>query len=227
MDLEALKERAALEALKEVRAGMQLGLGTGSTVFWFLKHLGNALKDGRLRDLAGVPTSERTAALCRDFGIPVLALEDAGALDLAVDGADEIDPARNLIKGLGGALLREKMVAAAAKRFVVIADATKRVARLGEKAPVPVEVVPFAWRWHLPWLRSLGADPVLRTHQDREPVRTDNGNVLLDCRFAPAIPDPARLAALLDARPGVAAHGLFLGMSSAAWLATPAGIDRV
>lgn len=224
MDLEALKEKAAIEALREVVSGQRLGLGTGSTIAWFLKHLGKALAEGRLERIVGVPTSERTAILCRDLGIPTTELDAVRELDLAVDGADEVSPTRDLVKGLGGALLREKMVAAAARRFVVIADGTKRVARLGEKAPVPVEVVPFAWRWHLPWLIALGGKPELRLGKDGEPVRTDNGNLVIDCRFLPAFPDPRFLARTLSERPGVVGHGLFLGMCQRAYLATTDGV---
>lgn len=225
MDLEALKEKAAIEALQRVESGMKLGLGTGSTVAWFLKHLGAAITEGRLADIAGVPTSERTAQSCRELGIPLLALEDAPDLDLGVDGADEVDPNLELIKGLGGALLREKMVASACRRFVVIADDTKRVARTFEKSPLPVECVPFAWRSHIPFLQGIGATPELRTGADGEPYYTDNGNVILDCRFDAQAVKAADVAAALDARPGVVEHGLFLGMADEAILATDGDIE--
>ena len=225
MDLEALKEKAAIEALKRVESGMRLGLGTGSTVAWFLKHLGAAVAEGRLRDVAGVPTSERTAQSCRDLGIPLLALEDAPDLDLGVDGADEVDPSLELIKGLGGALLREKMVAVACRRFIVIADDTKRVTRTFEKSPLPVECVPFAWRSHLPFLEGLGANPALRTGKDGEPYYTDNGNVILDCRFDHQETEASQVAAALESRPGIVEHGLFLGMADEAILAADGDIE--
>ncbi len=214
-------------ALERVADGMRLGLGTGSTVAHFLNHLGAALKDGRLTDVAGVPTSERTAQACRELGIPVLALEDHPNLDLGVDGADEVDPELELIKGLGGALLREKMVAHACGRFVVIADETKRVGRLFERSPLPVEVIPFAWRSQLPFLEGLGASPTLRTNPDREPYYTDNGNVILDCRFIPEETNPAEVARALADRPGVVDHGLFLHMADEVILATASGVEVI
>ncbi|NRA97498.1 MAG: ribose 5-phosphate isomerase A [Planctomycetes bacterium] len=227
MDLETLKGKAALEALTRVESGMRLGLGTGSTVAHFLKHLGEALREGRLKDIVGVPTSERTASSCKELGIPTVALEDHPDLDLGVDGADEVDPSLELIKGLGGALLREKMVASSCRRFVVIADETKRVANLFERSPLPVEIVPFAWRAHLPFLRDLGADPTLRTTSDHEPYRTDNGNVVVDCRFTPGARDAREIARALEARPGVVEHGLFLGMANEAILAAGDAIEVI
>jgi ribose 5-phosphate isomerase A len=223
MDLERLKEEAALGALSEVREGMTLGLGTGSTVYWFLKHLGEHLSSGRLSRIKGVPTSERTTSLCREFKIPLVALEDAGTLDLAVDGTDEVDPRLQLIKGLGGALLREKMVASAARRVIIIADETKRVSKLGSRSPLPVEVVAFAWRSHIPALKLLGCEPELRTTCS-EPLFTDNGNVILDCHFPGGIDDPVSLNQALNGRPGVVGHGLFLDLCHRAILATSGGL---
>lgn len=227
MDLEALKREAALTALTEVESGMRLGLGTGSTVFHFLVGLGAALREGRLKNIAGVPTSERTARQCREEGIPLLALEEAGALDLAVDGADEVDPRLDLIKGLGGALLREKMVALQARRFIVIADHTKDVKRLGTRSPLPVEVVPFAWRSHLDFLGALGCRVVPRSGPTGDLFLTDNGNVILDLHFANGIADAGALAKALDARPGIVDHGLFLGLCARALLATPTGVQSL
>ena len=227
MDLEALKAKASLEALTRVESGMRLGLGTGSTVAHFLDHLGAALREGRLTDIIGVPTSERTTTSCKELGIPTADLEDHPQLDLGVDGADEVDPSLELIKGLGGALLREKMVAGACRRFVVIADDTKRVTNLFERSPLPVEVVPFAWRAHLPFLRDLGADPTLRTTEDREPYHTDNGNLVIDCRFTPGAQDAHAVARALESRPGVVEHGLFLGMANEAILAAGGGIEVI
>lgn len=224
MDMETLKEKAALAALEEVAPHMVLGLGTGSTVFWFLKHLGERIRGGALPGVAGVPTSERTASLCREYRIPLLALEDAERVDLAVDGADEIDPARRLIKGMGGALLREKMVAASARRVVIIADETKRVETIGTRSPLPVEVIPFAWRSHIAPLRALGCRPEVRTASG-EPVYTDNGHVILDCRFDRGIADPEGLDRVLNDRPGVVGHGLFLGLCHRAILATGDGLE--
>lgn len=226
MSNERWKRGAARAAVEhEVRSGMTLGLGTGSTVAHALDALGEALREGRLENVRGVPTSEQTAARARELGIPLLELHEAGELDLTIDGADEIDPNLDLIKGLGGALLREKMVAQASRRLVIIADAGKRVARLGQQAPVPVEVVPFGWRAHLPFLESLGARPVLR-EQAGEPYRTDNGNYVIDCHFEPeeGIPDPQVLDWQLLGRAGIVEHGLVLDMAAIAYIAGPDGL---
>ncbi|HEX8682594.1 MAG TPA: ribose-5-phosphate isomerase RpiA [Ardenticatenaceae bacterium] len=215
--------RAAVE--REVRSGMTLGLGTGSTVAHALDALGEALREWRLENVRGVPTSEQTAARARELGIPLLELHEAGELDVTIDGADEIDTNLDLIKGLGGALLREKMVAQATRRLVIIADGGKRVERLGQKAPVPVEVVPFGWRAHLPFLESLGARPVLR-EEAGEPYRTDNGNYVIDCHFEPeeGILDPQVLDWQLLGRAGIVEHGLFLDMAAIAYVAGPGGL---
>ncbi|TVP43132.1 MAG: ribose-5-phosphate isomerase RpiA [Gemmatimonadales bacterium] len=224
--MEAQKKEAGIAALAEVTSGMTLGLGTGSTVRHFLEALGAALRDGALRDIRGVPTSEDTATRARTLGIPLLELHDAGTLDLAVDGADEVAPSLDLIKGLGGALLREKMVVQASRRFVVIADASKRVERLGEKAPLPVEVVSFGWQAHLSYLESLGAEPRLRT-RGLEPYRTDNGNFIVDLVFPGGIGDAAGLDRALASRAGVVETGLFLGLADRCYLATAAGVERM
>lgn len=222
----ALKREAAREALQGVEAGMRLGLGTGSTVAHFLDLLGEALHGGGLRDVVGVPTSHRTADHARRVGIRLAEL-DGTPLDLAVDGADEFDPALNLVKGMGGALLREKMVAQAARRFVVIVDEAKEVTRLGERSPLPVEVVPFGWKSHLPVLRALGAHEVeFRCDDDGRPVYTDNGNVILDCHFRDAISDPFEVDATLSRRAGVVESGLFLGLTTEVVVAREGGVTR-
>jgi ribose 5-phosphate isomerase A len=221
---EALKHAAAARALDEVKSGMRLGLGTGSTVAHFLDVLADAIREGRLRDLVGVPTSEWTAQRSRALGIPLTSLQETPELDLCVDGADEVDPRLDLVKGLGGALLREKMVAAASRRFVVMVDSGKEVARLGTRAPLPVEVVPFAWTVHIKPLEALGGVARLRTAPDGEPYRTDNGNYILDVAFSGGIEDPRRLDPLVRSRPGVVETGLFLGMASTVVVAAPEGI---
>ena len=223
-EAEALKREAAREALGRVRSGMRLGLGTGSTMAHFVDLLGEALSAGTLRDILGVPTSERTRIQAEALGITLQPLHQIQPLDLAVDGADEVDPDLNLVKGLGGALLREKMVVQAARRFVVIADESKAVPRLGTRAPLPVEVVPFAWESHLEPLRALGLDPVLRTSSDEVPYRTDNGNLILDLHAPDGFEDPEGLEARLLARAGVVETGFFLGMAEEVILAGPRGI---
>jgi ribose 5-phosphate isomerase A len=218
----ALKREAAEAAIgAEVRSGMTLGLGTGSTAAFLLDGLGERLSAGRLRDIVGVPTSDVTAARCRELGIPLATLEQRPRLDLALDGADEIAPGLDLIKGLGGAHLREKVVAASADRFVVLADGSKLVARLGERAPLPVEVITFAYPLCERLLGEAGWTAELRGGD--VPFVTDEGNHIADCR-RDDWSDPLALAAQLEAMPGVVAHGLFLGMAAAAYVATPDGV---
>lgn len=210
---EALKRLAAARALERVQDGMVLGLGTGSTVAHFLSLVGEEVREGRLYGIKGVPTSERTASAARLHDIPLATLEEEPVLDLTVDGADEVDPTLNLVKGLGGALLREKIVARASKRLIIIVDESKIVPRLGTRAPLPVEVVPFGWTLHIPWFRALGARAELRDASRREPYRTDNGNFILDVHFPEGILDPFALEMGLQARAGVVESGLFLEMA--------------
>ncbi|MCK6551599.1 ribose 5-phosphate isomerase A, partial [Myxococcota bacterium] len=180
---EQLKEAAAREAVREVESGMVLGLGTGSTAKWAVIAIGEKLASGELRDVVGVPTSEHTRALAIERGVPLAPLEAHASIDLAIDGADEVDPRLDLIKGLGGALLREKQVELRAKRFIVVADASKLVSKLGTKAPVPVEVPRDRWRDFVEPLRALGSTPVLRVDAAGQPKITDGGHAILDCRF--------------------------------------------
>ena len=221
---ESLKRAAAREAVALVERGMRLGLGTGSTVAHFLDLLAERIQAGELDQVMGVPTSVHTRERCGELGIPVAELHELAPLDLAVDGADEVDPSVDLVKGMGGALLREKMVAAEARRFVIIADDRKAVRHLGERSPVPVEVVPFAWQVHVPCLQDLGAEPVLRRDASGEPERTDTGNVILDCRFPSGLDDPRATDAELRDRPGVVETGFFLDMASTAFLAGSSGV---
>lgn len=207
------KQAAGEAAYGEVRSGMTVGLGTGSTVRWFLEALARGLGSGEVEDIRGVPTSVDTETRCAELGIPLVGLDEAGVLDLTVDGADEVDPELELIKGLGGALLREKMVAAASRLFVVIVDEGKLVRRLGSRSPLPVEVVRFGWRTHLPFFEDLGAEPVPRAEAGGDLYVTDNGNHVVDLTFPGAIDDPAEVEGALRARPGVVATGLFLEMA--------------
>ncbi len=219
-----MKRAAAVRALQFVESGMTVGLGTGSTVRPLLTLLAERLGEGDLKDVAAVPTSEDTARRCRELGIPLVTLVDCPELSLAIDGADEVSPRLDLIKGLGGALLREKLVAQAARRFIVVADESKLVRRLGTRAPVPVEVIPFGWTALLPFFETLGAEPVLRRGPDGSPTVTDNGNYLVDCRFVRGIPDPAALARALAKRTGVVEDGLFLRMARVAVVAGAGGV---
>jgi len=220
-----LKQQAAEEAVARfVHDRMTLGLGTGSTVYFALRKLGEELAAGRLREIAGVPTSVHTEREAAALGIPLADLQDHAPLDLTIDGADEADDDLNLIKGLGGALLREKIVAASSQKLVIIADESKHVPRLGIRAPLPVEVAQFAWQVQVPFLESLGARVQLRMAAATEPYVTDNGNFILDARFPGGIPNVRRVAEALEHRPGVVEHGLFLGMAYAVVLATVGGV---
>jgi ribose 5-phosphate isomerase A len=218
-----LKQKAALQALSYVHSGMAVGLGTGSTTGYFIDMLGHRLECGALSDIVGIPTSAGTAAHARAAGIPLADLTGDRRLDLAVDGADEVDPKLNLIKGLGQALLREKIVEIHADRFVVVVDESKLVPRLGQ-GPLPVEIVPFGVQAHLRWLCTLGCRAELWRGPDDSPVLTDNGNYLARCWFAEGIADAYELANILANRPGVVEHGLFLDMATCVIVAASDGI---
>jgi ribose 5-phosphate isomerase A len=221
-DLETYKQQAAEHALEYVQSGMALGLGTGTTARYMLEGLAARLRDGRLRDIVGVPTSSRTGVLARELGIAIVTLEQRPQLDLMLDGADEVDPALNLIKGRGGALLYEKIVASSARRLLIMADESKLVEQLGTQAPLPVEVIPFGLPLCTRRLATLGCQPALRHAADGSPYRTDEDNMILDCRFS-AIPDPLAISVAIKAIPGVVEHGLFIGMASVVLIAGPRG----
>jgi ribose 5-phosphate isomerase A len=226
-DIAALKRAAAARALEFIRPKMKIGLGTGSTADLFLELLAERIRNGL--EIIGTPTSERTAEKARSLGIPMADLNDLKQLDLVVDGADEADANLDLIKGGGGALLREKIVAASADRMIVIADDSKFKKRLGA-FPLPVEVVRFG---HLTTrariARAAAAcghanlKPVLRVRSDGGTYQTDNGNFIYDCPFG-EIPDPPALAAALSSLTGVVEHGLFCGLASALVLAGSGGV---
>lgn len=220
---DAQKRAAAERAVEYVRSGMRLGLGTGSTAAHVVDIVGGRLRDGSLRDIVAVPTSRATEEQARSLGIPLAALDDVVRLDLAIDGADEIDPGLDLIKGLGGALLWEKIVEHAADRLVIVADDSKLVQRLGEKAPLPVEVVPFGARALMPFFQSLGARPQLR-ERDGRPFVTDGGHHIVDLHFDGGMTHPVEVERALRARPGVVETGLFLGMADAAVIAGADGV---
>lgn len=216
--------RAAAEAAVdfEVHDGMRLGLGSGTTAAAAIEALARRLADGRLAGIVGVATSDATAALARSRGVPLTTLDEHPRLDVAIDGADEIGPGLALVKGLGGALLREKVVAAAAARFVVVAASDKCVPRLLQRAPLPVEVIPMALGPVREAVAVFGCEPELRL-TDGMPFRTDEGNLILDLRFSAAPIDPAGLGASIGAIPGVVGHGLFLGMADLAYIASADG----
>jgi len=224
IDNQKLKTTAAARALAEVCDGMVLGLGSGSTATIFVQLLGQALHEGRLRDIVGVPTSEKTATLARSLGIPLRTLAEVRRLDLVVDGADEVAPDLGLIKGLGRALLREKIVAVYADHFLVIVDESKMSPRLGLSVPLPVEIVPFAAEMTVAWLAGLADRAELWCEADGRPIVTDNGLYLARCWFHEGITDPPALARILADRPGVAEHGLFLNMADTVIVAGHEGV---
>ncbi|MDP2958364.1 MAG: ribose 5-phosphate isomerase A [Longimicrobiales bacterium] len=226
-DAESFKRLAAAEAVAQVESGMALGLGSGSTVAHFLELLGEKLDRGELRDVVGVPSSIRTGREARQAGIPLTSLSEHPRLDLTVDGADEVTPSLDLIKGMGGALLREKMVAQASARLLIIADSDKAVERLGTRSQLPVEVVDWGWSGHVAVLEAHGATVLVRRFDDGPPFKSDNGNLILDCRFPGGIPDAEALHATLKARAGVVETGLFLGMADEAILAGAQGLTRL
>jgi ribose 5-phosphate isomerase A len=224
-DRDASKRQAAMAAVAMVEDGMVVGLGTGSTAAFAIEGLIARVRDG-LR-IVGIPTSERSARQARDGGIVLSDFSHHPKVDLTIDGADEIARGSlDLIKGLGGALLREKIVAAASAKLVIIADEPKLVFSLGGTVPVPVEVVAFGWETTAARLGKLGANPVLRMAQGGSVFQTDGGNLILDCHFG-IIADPGRLERDLSATIGVVETGLFIGMATTALVATPRGIVRL
>ncbi len=224
MDLKAV---AAAAALDYVQSGMTIGLGTGSTTSYFVDLLGQKLKNGELKEIRGVPTSEKTASRARALKIPLVSLDEVSQLDLVVDGADEVDPQLNLIKGLGRALLREKIVESHTRQFIVVVDESKLVDKLGTKGPLPVEITPYAAKAHIRWLNTLGCRAELWLETDGTPATTDNGNYLAKCWFDEGISDVYDLAQKLAWRAGIVEHGLFLGMANLVIVATPEGIKKL
>lgn len=206
------KEVAGRRAADMVESGMTVGLGTGSTVHFVLARLAERVRDERLA-IRGVPTSLDTERKARELGLELVALDSVEGLDLTIDGADEIDAAFDMIKGGGGALLREKVVASISRREAIVVGPDKVVERLGRSFPLPVEVVPFARPVVARALARLGCEPILRLAKDGGIARTDNGNEILDCRFAGGIADARALEREIDAIPGVVESGLFCGLA--------------
>ncbi|KAJ9185850.1 hypothetical protein P3X46_005437 [Hevea brasiliensis] len=225
-----LKKLAADKAADYVKSGMVLGLGTGSTAAFVVAKIGELLKSGQLTDIVGIPTSKRTEEQARSLGIPLSVLDDHPRLDLAIDGADEVDPVLNLVKGRCGALLREKMVEAASEKFVVVADETKLVTGLGgSKLAMPVEVVQFCWKYNLVRLKELfneeGCEAKLRLNEAGKPYVTDNSNYIVDLYFENPIKDAYAAGKEISACEGVVEHGLFLDMATAVIIAGKSGVE--
>jgi ribose 5-phosphate isomerase A len=224
-DLDRWKQSAAESAVAQVDHGMIVGLGSGSTAAFAVGALGRRVREG-LR-ITGIPTSERTAAQARALEIPLSTLTEHSQIDVTIDGADEVEAGSlNLIKGRGGALLREKIVASVSKRLVIVVDQTKMVERLGARESLPVEVIPFGWQVAALRLRDLGANPLLRKETGGEPFKSDGGHYILDCVFGP-IGSAESLAQELDHVVGVVEHGLFIGMTSEVYVGGPGGVRVV
>lgn len=206
------KQAAARAAVALVESGNVVGLGSGSTAAYAVQFLAERVREGL--KITGIPTSQKTQHLAQELKIPLATLDEHSSIDIDIDGADEIDPQLNVIKGGGGALLREKIIASISRRFIVIADSSKQVARLG-KFPLPVEIIPFAEKLIANRIADIGAEVTLRRGTDGNPYVTDEGHHILDCHFG-EIADPAALAEKLRALPGVVEHGLFIGMAEMA-----------
>ncbi len=209
----ALKKEVAERAVAFVESGMIVGMGHGSTAIWAARAIAHKLKSGELHDILGVPCSVHIEKEALALGIPLTTLNDHPVIDLTIDGADEVDPQLELIKGGGGALLREKIVAQASKREIIIVDESKPSDKLGMKWAVPVEVIPFGSGSQIVYLQSLGARPTIRLTPTGETFYTDQGNLIVDCDFGP-IDDPAHLAEQIKARAGIVEHGLFIRIAT-------------
>ena len=219
-----LKEEAAKRAVQFVQSGMKVGLGTGSTAIFATRRIAELLKTGELSDIVAFATSKATAEEAVRLGIPLLPDDLPEDLDVTIDGADEVDPEMNLIKGGGGALLREKIVAQVSRREIIVVDETKPSPRLGTHWPVPVEVIPFGWLSQARYLETLGAQYTVRQNRDGVQLVTDSGNMILDCRFGP-IADARQLAGALNSRAGIVEHGLFIGLATDLIVAGAGGVQ--
>ena len=223
LDQDTLKQQAAEAAVDMVESGMVLGLGFGSTALLAVRHLAKLVHEGKLTDIVGVACAKAMEEEARRLGLNVSTLEEHPVMDLTIDGADEVDPEFNLIKGGGGALLREKVVAQASRREVIIVDESKLSPKLGTKWALPVEVVPFARRPLADFVATLGGRASLRVTRGGEPFVTDQGNHILDCNFGP-MDDPGAIARALEGRAGMVEHGLFLGLATQVIVAGAGGI---
>ncbi|WP_297534343.1 ribose-5-phosphate isomerase RpiA [Thermococcus sp.] len=227
MNVEDMKKAVAKEALRLVEDEMVIGLGTGSTTAYFIRYLGKLIMDGELEDVYGVPTSYQARLLAIESGVPVVSLDEVDAIDLAVDGADEVDPHMNLIKGRGAALTMEKIVEYRAGMFVVLVDESKLVEYLGQKMPVPIEVIPAAWRAIAEEIEVFNASAELRMASKKDgPVVTENGNFILDARFH-RIEDPLDLEIELNNIPGVVENGIFADIADLVLVGTGDGVKKM
>lgn len=222
----ALKKEAAEYAVRYIQSGMTVGLGTGSTAIFAIRHIGALLQQGELKDIIGFATSKASWDAAVELKIPMMTEDLPKDIDVTIDGADEVDPELNLIKGGGGALLREKLVAQVSTREVIVVDESKLSPRLGTKHVLPIEVLPFGWKSQARFLESLGAKYVVRKTPDGKDYLTDQGNFILDCDFGP-IPDAAKLADELEHRAGIVEHGLFLNLTHNVVVAGSTGVREL
>ena len=225
-DLTQFKKQAAEKAVEFVETGMVVGLGHGSTAAWAVRQIAELVKDGQLKDIQGVPCSLAVEELARSLGIPLTDLNEHPQVDLTIDGADEVDPDLNLIKGGGGALLREKMVAQASQREIIVVDSNKQSDALGTNFALPVEVVQFGWRSTAKFIEDQGAQVNQRLKDDGTPFFTNQHNYILDCDFGP-IADLGMLDFFLKTRVGIVEHGLFLGLTTDLIVAGTNGIEHI
>jgi ribose 5-phosphate isomerase A len=222
----ALKQAAAEYAVRYIDSGMTVGLGTGSTAIFAIRHIGALLQNGQLKNIVGFATSRASWDAAVELKIPMLTEDLPKAIDVTIDGADEVDPQLNLIKGGGGALLREKLVAQATTREIIVVDESKLSPRLGTLHVLPIEVLPFGWRSQARFLESLGAKFIVRQTGDGKEYRTDQGNMILDCDFGP-IANPAELAIKLEARAGIVEHGIFLNLTHSVVVSSASGVREL
>jgi ribose 5-phosphate isomerase A len=225
-DNEKYKQQAAERAVEFVQSGMVIGLGGGSTAIYAVRHIANLLQSGRLQNIFGVPCSLKVEAEACRLGLPLTSLEEHPIIDLTIDGADEVDDNLNLIKGRGGALLREKIVARASRREMIVVDESKLSQMLGSRAPVPVEALPFGWSLQASYLESLGAQVKLRKNEDGSIYLTDQNNYILDGHFGP-IAHLEKLAEQLRSRAGILEHGLFLNLATDLIVAGKNGVRHI
>jgi ribose 5-phosphate isomerase A len=220
------KDQAAEKAVEFIQDGMIIGLGSGTTAQFALRRLSDLLSASKLKKIIGISSSRQTSRIARRLGIPLGEINDFPEIDLTIDGADEVDPQLNLIKGGGGALLREKIIIQASKRVIIIVDESKISTRLGKKWPVPVEVLPFSWRCEERFLSSLGGKVVLRRTSDNKPYKTDQNNFILDIKFS-QIGQAEDLVKKLNERAGIIGHGIFLESATDVIVAGKKGITHL
>ena len=225
-ETQKLKQQAAKRAVEFIESGMIVGLGHGSTALFAVRRIAELLNAGKLSEILGVPCSIQVEKEARRLGIPLTRLDEHPIIDITVDGADEVDPNLDLVKGGGGALLREKIVAHASRREIIVVDESKLSPALGTRRTVPVEVVPFGWSLQVNYLESLGAQVSVRQDRNGKRFVTDQGNLILDCDFGPLL-QPRQLAAKLNTRTGIVEHGLFIDLATDVIVAKAKGVRHL